>query len=212
MHESGKIEGGDNPKGKQLTVETPKVATRSLWIMGMSIILVLYVHTSLAPAQVQMADYFDKDLATVSWVLTVYLVSGAAVTIVIGRLADTYGPKKMLLLVFVCYTVGTIFAGFTQEFYTLLIFRIIQGVAVALVPVAVRIARDLFPPEKFPFAQGVILSMYQGGSAIGLLLGAAVVYFGGWQSVFYTDYTIFTGTSILALEGYSQIPDSSSGR
>ena len=78
-----------------------------------------------------MADYFDKDLATVSWVLTVYLVSGAAVTIVIGRLADTYGPKKMLLLVFVCYTVGTIFAGFTQEFYTLLIFRIIQGVAVS---------------------------------------------------------------------------------
>ena len=158
--------------------------------MGVSIILVLYVHTSLAPALVQMADYFDKDLGTITWVLTVYLVSGAAVTIVIGRLADTYGPKKMLLLVFVCYTVGTIFAGFATEFYTLLIFRIIQGVAVALVPVAVRIARDLFPPEKFPFAQGVLLSMYQGGSAVGLVLGAAVVYFGGWQSVFYSAIPI----------------------
>ncbi|HXV89241.1 MAG TPA: MFS transporter [Nitrososphaeraceae archaeon] len=186
MPESAKLDGGDNPKGKQVTVGTSKVATRSLWIMGISIILVLYVHTSLAPAQVQMAEYFDKDLGTISWVLTVYLVSGAAVTIVIGRLADTYGPKKMLLLVFVCYTVGTIFAGFATEFYTLLIFRIIQGIAVALVPVAVRIARDLFPPEKFPFAQGVLLSMYQGGSAIGLVVGAAVVYFGGWQMVFYS--------------------------
>jgi MFS family permease len=133
-----------------------------------------------------MSEYFDKDYATISWVLTVYLVSGAAVTIVIGKLADTYGPKKMLLLVFLCYTVGTIFAGFAQEFYTLLIFRIIQGVAVALVPVAVRIARDLFPHEKFPFAQGVLLSMYQGGSAVGLVLGAAVVYFGGWQFVFFS--------------------------
>src|SRR5206468_6919458 len=28
--------------------------------------------------------------------------------------------------------------------------------------------------------------MYQGGSAIGLVLGAAVVYFGGWQMVFYS--------------------------
>jgi MFS family permease len=92
----------------------------------------------------------------------------------------------MLLLVFVCYTVGTILAGFATEFYTLIVFRIIQGVAVALVPVSVRIARDLFPPEKFPFAQGVILSMYQGGSAIGLVLGAAVVYFGGWQMVFFS--------------------------
>ena len=186
MPESAINDAGGNPAGKQVTVKTPKVATRALWIMGISIILVLYVHTSLAPALTQMADYFDKDYATISWVLTAYLVSGAAVTIVIGRLADTYGPKKMLLLVFVCYTVGTILAGFATEFYTLILLRIVQGVAVALVPVAVRIARDLFPPEKFPFAQGVILSMYQGGSAIGLVLGAAVVYFGGWQMVFFS--------------------------
>jgi MFS family permease len=186
LSESTVNDGSGNPAEKQLTVKTPKVATRALWIMGFSIILVLYVHTSLAPALTQMAEYFDKDYATISWVLTAYLVSGAAVTIVIGRLADTYGPKKMLLLVFVCYTVGTILAGFATEFYTLIVFRIIQGVAVALVPVSVRIARDLFPPEKFPFAQGVILSMYQGGSAIGLVLGAAVVYFGGWQSVFFS--------------------------
>jgi MFS family permease len=190
LPESAKLDGGDNPTGKQLTVETPKVATRSLWIMGISIIVVLYVHTSLAPALTEMADYFDKDYATISWVLTAYLVSGAAVTIVIGRLADTYGPKKMLLLVFLCFTVGTILAGFAQEFYALLVFRIIQGVAVALVPVAVRIARDLFPPERFPFAQGVLLAMYQGGSAVGLVLGAAVVYFGGWQSVFFTAIPI----------------------
>jgi MFS family permease len=186
LPESAINDAGGNPAGKQVTIKTPKVATRALWIMGLSIIIVLYVHTSLAPALTQMADYFDKDYATISWVLTAYLVSGAAVTIVIGRLADTYGPKKMLLLVFVCYTVGTILAGFATEFYTLIVFRIIQGVAVALVPVSVRIARDLFPPEKFPFAQGVILSMYQGGSAIGLVLGAAVVYFGGWQMVFYS--------------------------
>jgi MFS family permease len=191
LPESAKNDDGNgHPTGKQVTVETPKVATRALWIMGISIILVLYVHTSLAPALTQMADYFDKDYGTISWVLTVYLISGAAVTIVIGRLADTYGPKKMLLLVFICYTAGTILAGFATEFYTLLIFRIIQGVAVALVPVAVRIARDLFPPEKFPFAQGVLLSMYQGGSAVGLVLGAAVVYFGGWQMVFYSAIPI----------------------
>jgi len=190
LPESAINDAGGNPAGKQVTVKTPKVATRALWIMGISIIVVLYVHTSLAPALVQMAEDFDTDLGTISWVLTVYLISGAAVTIVIGRLADTYGPKKMLLLVFLCYTVGTILAGFSTEFYTLLVFRIIQGVAVALVPVSVRIARDLFPPEKFPFAQGVLLSMYQGGSAIGLVLGAAVVYIGGWQSVFFSAIPI----------------------
>jgi MFS family permease len=187
LPESSKNDDGNgHPTGKQVTVDTPKVATRSLWIMGFSIILVLYVHTSLAPALTQMVDYFDSDYGTVSWVLTAYLVSGAAVTIVIGRLADIYGPKKMLLLVFLCYIVGTVLGGFAQDIYTLLVFRVIQGVAVALVPISIRIARDLFPKEKFPMAQGIILSMYQGGSAIGLVLGAAVVYFGGWQAVFFS--------------------------
>ena len=133
-----------------------------------------------------MVEFFHSDYGTVSWVLTAYLVSGAAVTIVIGRLADIYGPKKMLLLVFLCYTVGTVLGGFAQDIYTLLVFRVIQGVAVALVPISIRIARDLFPKEKFPMAQGIILAMYQGGSAIGLVLGAAVVYFGGWQAVFFS--------------------------
>jgi MFS family permease len=71
-----------------------------------------------------------------------------------------------------CYIVEVILAPLTDNFYTLIGPRILQGVPVALVPVSVRIARDLFPPAKFPFAQGMILSMYQGGSAIGLVLGA----------------------------------------
>jgi MFS family permease len=175
---------GDTPRTEVVKVSKP--AKRALWIMGLSIILVLYVHTSLAPALASMVDYFGTDYGTVSWVLTAYLVSGAAVTIVIGRLADIFGSKKMLLLVMICYIVGTVFGGFTQNIYTLLVFRTIQGVAVALVPICIRIARDLYPPEKFPYAQGVILSMYQGGSAIGLVLGAMVVYYGGWQSVFYS--------------------------
>ena len=92
----------------------------------------------------------------------------------------------MLLVVFICYIVGIILAAFTDNFYTLIGLRLLQGVAVALVPVSVQIARDLFPPAKFPYAQGMILSMYQGGSAIGLVLGAAVVFFAGWQGVFLT--------------------------
>ena len=178
--------GSNGGSTKPEVVKVPKTATRALWIMGLSIILILYVHTSLAPALTQMVEYFNSDYGTVSWVLTAYLVSGAAVTIVIGRLADIYGAKKMLLLVFLCYIVGTVLCGFAQNIYTLIVFRTIQGVAVAVVPVCIRIARDMFPKEKFPYAQGVILSMYQGGSAIGLVLGAAVVYYGGWQWVFYS--------------------------
>jgi MFS family permease len=167
-------------------LKTPKGANRALWIMGLSIILILYVHTSLAPALPMMAQDFGVDYSVVTWVLTAYLVSGAAVTIIIGRLADIYGAKRMLLVVFICYIVGVILAPFVNEFYTLIGLRILQGVAVAFVPVSIRIARELFPSSRFPYAQGMLLSMYQGGSAVGLVLGAVVVYFAGWQGVFLT--------------------------
>jgi MFS family permease len=155
-------------------LKPPKSPMGPLVVMGLSIVLVLYVHTSLAPAFPEMVEFFDSDYSVISWVLTAYMVSGAAVTIVIGRLADMYGPKKMLLLVFMCYTVGVVLAPFTQDIYVLLSLRALQGVAVAVVPIATRIARDIFPPEKFPMAQGTILSMYQGG-AIGPVIAGVFI-------------------------------------
>ena len=161
-----------------------KHANLIIWILGLSIVLVLYVHTSLTPALPQMVTEFGVDYSVITWVLTAYLVSGASVTIVIGRLADLYGAKKMLLIVFICYTVGVMLAPLAQDIYTLIGLRILQGVAVAVVPISIRIAREIVGEKKLPMAQGIILSMYQGGSAAGLVLGAAVVYFGGWQAVF----------------------------
>ena len=163
-----------------------KRANMIIWTMGLSIVLILYVHTSLTPALPQMVTEFGVDYSVITWVLTAYLVAGASVTIVIGRLADLYGAKKMLLIVFICYTVGVTLAPLAQDIYTLIGLRILQGVAVALVPITIRIARDIVGEKKLPMAQGIILSMYQGGSAAGLVLGAAVVYFGGWQAVFYS--------------------------
>ena len=87
-----------------------KHANLIIWILGLSIVLILYVHTSLTPALPQMVTEFGVDYSVITWVLTAYLVSGASVTIVIGRLADLYGAKKMLLIVFICYTVGVMLA------------------------------------------------------------------------------------------------------
>jgi MFS family permease len=161
-----------------------KHSNRIVWILGLSIVLVLYVHTSLTPALPAMVTEFNVDYSVITWVLTAYLVSGASVTIVIGRLADLYGAKKMLLIVFICYAVGVMLAPLAQDIYTLIGLRVLQGVAVALVPISIRIAREVVGERKLPMAQGIILSMYQGGSAAGLVLGAVVVYLGGWQAVF----------------------------
>jgi MFS family permease len=95
---------------------------------------------------------------------------------------------------------------FATEFYTLLIFRIIQGVAVVLGPLLFELPDICFFLRSFLSNRCVLLSMYQGGSAVGLVLGAAVVYFGGWQSVFYSSIPISLVLLFLLWQVIPKIP------
>ena len=82
MSDSTDIDDANNSKDSK-TVTVPKIAKRSLWLMGLGIILVLYVHISLAPALTEKVEFFDTDYAVVRWVLTAYMVASAASTMVI---------------------------------------------------------------------------------------------------------------------------------
>ena len=117
--------------------------------------------------------------------MTAYMVSGAVMTIVIGRLADIYGAKKMLMMMMICYTVGTILAGFAQDISTLIAIRTLQGIAVAVMPIGFKIVRDQFPKGKFSVGQSILTSLYSGGMVVGVILGPSIVQGSGWQSVFY---------------------------
>ena len=41
-----------------------------------------------------------------SWILTAYLISGAVMTPIAGKLSDIYGRKKMVLVIFIIYIIG----------------------------------------------------------------------------------------------------------
>jgi MFS family permease len=160
-------------------------AWKTLLILSGINFLVLFVHTSLSPALPMIAQDFAVSTSVSSWVMTAYMVSGAVMTIVIGRFSDLVGAKKMLILLMIGYTVGTIFAGFAHDIFTLIGIRALQGVAIAVTPIAVKLVRDQFPKGKFSIGQSIILSMYSGGMAIGAVLGPIIAAGPGWQSVFY---------------------------
>jgi MFS family permease len=113
------------------------------------------------------------------------MISGAVMTIVIGRFSDIFGAKKMLLLMMIIYTVGTAVAGFSQDIYTLLTIRAIQGIAIANTPIALKIIRDQFPKGKFSIGQSIVTSAYSGGMALGVVLGPILVASAGWQFIFF---------------------------
>jgi len=139
----------------------------------------------LSPAIPIIADQFVVDQSLAAWVMSVYMISGAVMTILIGKFSDVFGARKMMVLMMIIYTAGTALAGFSQDINTLLAIRALQGIAIANTPIGLKIIRDQFPKGKFSIGQSIVTSAYSAGMALGVVLGPTLVESIGWQSIFF---------------------------
>ena len=77
--------------------------------------MVMYAETMLIPAIPDLIKDFNIPYSTSSWILTTYLITGAVMTPIAGKLSDIYGKKKILLIIMIFYTLGVSIAGFSTK-------------------------------------------------------------------------------------------------
>jgi MFS family permease len=140
----------------------------------------------LLPALPQLIHDFNLSYNTSSWILSAYLVAGAVMTPVSGKLSDMYGKKRIMIILILIYTVGLIISPFSSNFIVLLISRILQGIGISVFPVSFGLIREQFPKEKLAISQGIISSMFAGGSVLGLAIGGTIVQLYGWRLTFFS--------------------------
>ena len=170
------------PSGKKV----PASSWRIVIILSSVATMVLYAETMLVPAIPELINDFNISYSTSSWILTTYLITGAVMTPITGKLSDIYGKKKILVIVMLFYTTGVSIAGFSTNIDFMLLARGFQGVGLSMFPIAFSIVRAQFPREKIAIGQGIITSMYGGGAVIGLSVGGAIIQHYGWHATFFT--------------------------
>jgi MFS family permease len=170
------------PSGKKISASSWKVVA----ILSSIATMVMYAETMLIPAIPGLIKDFNIPYSTSSWILTTYLITGAVMTPVAGKLSDIYGKKKVLLIIMIFYTVGVSVAGFSTNIDFMLIARGFQGVGISMFPIAFSIVRAQFPREKMAIGQGIITSMYGGGAVIGLSIGGTIIQHYSWHATFFT--------------------------
>lgn len=148
--------------------------------------MVTYAETMLIPAIPDLIRDFQVSYNTSSWLMTMYLLAGAVMTPIAGKLSDIHGRKKILLLIMIIYAVGVTIAASSSTFYLMLIARGLQGVGMGMFPIAYTIIRSQFPRNKISIGQGIITSMYASGSVIGLVVGGSIIQYHGWHATFLT--------------------------
>jgi MFS family permease len=148
---------------------------------------------------------FKINYSTASWILASYMIAGAVMTPIAGKLADIYGKKKILLIVLSIYTAGLFAAGFANTIEFMIASRVAQGMGVAMFPIAFGIIREAFPPSRLAVGQSVFSSTFAGGAVVGLAVGAGIIQTYGWHATF---FTIFPVAVILGLVITRLIKDS----
>ena len=162
-------------------VTSPWITLAILSSLG---IIAMSAETMILPAIPDFIEDLDISYEDSSWILAAFLVIGAVMTPIAGRLSDIYGKKKMLLIILGVYTLGLLLGALATNFFSIVIARAIQGIGISMFPISFGIIRDKFPPEKLAIAQGIFSSTLSGGAVIGLILGGSIIENFGWQATF----------------------------
>jgi MFS family permease len=167
------------------TVDSSHANKVLLALVGVAL-LVNYVETMVLPGIPTIQKFFSTTSTIASWITSAYLIVGAAVSPLFGKLGDSYGKKKMFLVSLLFYMAGVAVAGFSPSIYFLLFARGLQGIGFAIIPLSLAIIADAFPKEKIGTAQGIISGTFAIGAAAGLIIGSYIVQDLGWQYAFHT--------------------------
>jgi MFS family permease len=178
----------DNSKRKPAKI--PASAWKVLAVLSSLATMVMYAETMLIPALPDLIREFNVSYSMSSWILSAYLIPGAVMTPIAGKLSDIYGRKKVLLAIMAIYAVGIAMATFVNDIYWLFTSRAIQGIGIAMFVIAFGIIRDQFPREKISIGQGIISSMFASGAVIGLLIGGLIINNFGWRATFLSTVPI----------------------
>ncbi|HEX2614957.1 MAG TPA: MFS transporter, partial [Nitrososphaera sp.] len=157
---------------------------RTLIILSCLGLIVMFDETMILPAIPDFIRDFNISYSTSSWILSSYIIAGAVMTPIAGKLSDIYGKKKILLIVMAVYAIGILSGRFAHGIEFMIVARVAQGVGMSMFPIAFAIIREVLPEKKLAIGQTIFSSTFSGGAVIGLVVGAAIIQNFGWQATF----------------------------
>jgi len=176
-----------------------KYATRVMLLLAALITIVLYVEGMLTPSLVSIEHDFSITPGQASLILSSYIITGVALSPVVGKLGDIYGKKKVLGIVIVLYAACVSVTGFSPTYSFMVAARAFQGVGLTIFPLGMSLVREEFPRDMVPRAQGILSAMFGAGFAISLPLGAWVSNSYGWRVTYHTAVPFVIVLAVLVI-------------
>ena len=158
------------------------------------------MQTLVIPALPFFQREFHTSAAWVTWIATGFLLSSSVLTPILGKLGDSLGKKRMLVIALGIFGVASLGAAAAWSLPSLVFFRVLQGAGAAVFPLSFGIIRDEFPPEKIGLGIGTVSSVFGAGGGIGLVLSGVIIEHLSWHWLFLIGAVpVLASTVMLAL-------------
>ncbi len=131
----------------------------------------------------------------VQWVINAYLLALTSMFAFGGRLADTVGHRKMVVIGIVVFTLASIACGLTPGHGSaaeawIVTFRVVQGIGGAIMyPAALAIVVAAFPVRERGRALAIFFGVSGGLTAIGPILGGYLSEW-TWRAIFWVNVPV----------------------
>jgi EmrB/QacA subfamily drug resistance transporter len=128
------------------------------------------------------------------WAINAYLLSLAALFALGGRLADTVGHRRMVVLGVIVFAFASVMCGLTPKSGVaeawIVTFRVIQGAGGAIMfPAAIAIVVQTFPLRERGRALALFFGVAGGLTAVGPILGGYLTEW-TWRAIFWVNVPV----------------------
>ncbi len=149
----------------------------------------------------KIINTFSITVSSAGWIATAYILANAIFVPIWGKLGDTIGRKKVYIIGFAIFILGSVLAGLSWNLNSMLVFRVIQAIAgSADYPTAMAIIAVTFSAGKERAqALGLWSTSFAAATVFGPLLGGPLIDTFGWRSVFFINIPIGIVGILMAL-------------
>jgi MFS family permease len=128
------------------------------------------------------------DLQNLPWVVTAYLLTGTAVTPVVGKLSDIHGRRATMLAAIAVFLAGSILCALAPSLLVLILGRAVQGLGGgSLILLAMTILGDIAAPKDRAKYYTYFVVVFASSGALGPALGGFFAQYLDWTVIFWIN-------------------------